>query len=492
MTATDQKINGVTVYGVEVKTADTDAKELQYQVYDGNAWVSENKFDAVKLADYDNKIVGADGKFVEQGETETSTETETATETTVVEGKTATLVAKGDFTQGNEDWYAWTWGEADGKLVAIGEGGVFTGLDNKVVFLRLPKGETPDETWSNVWNQTENLDTVDGGTFTVTGWNNGNDKLDGTWDEIPTETVTETETETVTETETNIVVFEKSMRVDTTRITGDNIGSHWAAWTWNDGEQGEWRQIEKFGYVATHNNVLFVNYDTDTPDWGAIAAQTTDFTVQDGKLLTLLNEKDSQGCYLGEWEQEPTVTETVTETETETETETTVVEGKTATLVAKGDFTQGNEDWYAWTWGEADGKLGAPGEGGAFTGLDNKVVFLRLPKGETPDEKWSNVWNQTENLDTVDGGTFTVTGWDNGNGKLDGSWSTPSNVKGDADGNGTVNINDVTYAQRILLGYYPLTDEKLALLDVNKDGKFTIRDVTLIQMYVAHMIDSLD
>ena len=101
--------------------------------------------------------------------------------------------------------------------------------------------------------------------------------------------------------------------------------------------------------------------------------------------------------------------------------------------------------------------------------------------------------NQTEDQTTVDGGTFTITSWDGGqNSKMTGTWSTPSNVKGDADGNGTVNINDVTYAQRILLGYYPLTNEKLELLDVNKDGKFTIRDVTLIQMYVAHMIDSLD
>ena len=431
----------------------------------------------------------------EQGETETgsetvtSTETETVTETTVVEGKKATLSAD-EYTKGDEDWYAYTWdGNGNDRWIKGANGGTFTGLYNKVIFARVEKDK--EAAWANVWNQTEDLDTVDGGTFTVTGWNNGNNKLDGSWTEIPTETVTETETETVTETETNIVVFEKSMRVDTTRITGDNIGSHWAAWTWNDGEQGEWRQIEKFGYVATHNNVLFVNYDTDTPDWGTIAAQTTDFTVQDGKLLTLLNEKDSQGRYLGDWEQEPTVTETVTETETETETETTVVEGKSATLSAD-EYTKGDEDWYAYTWdGNGNDRWIKGVNGGTFTGLYDNVIFARVEKDK--EAAWANVWNQTEDQTTVDGGTFTITSWDGGqNSKMTGTWSTPSNVKGDADGNGTVNINDVTYAQRILLGYYPLTDEKLALLDVNKDGKFTIRDVTLIQMYVAHMIDSLD
>lgn len=77
----------------------------------------------------------------------------------------------------------------------------------------------------------------------------------------------------------------------------------------------------------------------------------------------------------------------------------------------------GNEDWLAWTWGDGvDGTLIFPSKGLVFNGLSEKVKFVRVPKGTASLEtNWSNVWNQTAELDVAygvnNGGVFKLTGW---------------------------------------------------------------------------------
>ncbi len=62
----------------------------------------------------------------------------------------------------------------------------------------------------------------------------------------------------------------------------------------------------------------------------------------------------------------------------------------------------------------------------------------------------------------------------------------PTVLLGDADGNGTVNINDATAVSRAVASF-PFDDiEQLRLRgDVNLDGRLTVDDVTLLQQYLA-------
>ncbi len=59
-------------------------------------------------------------------------------------------------------------------------------------------------------------------------------------------------------------------------------------------------------------------------------------------------------------------------------------------------------------------------------------------------------------------------------------------VFGDVDGNGKVDVNDITTIQRHVAEFAPLLEGDAKILaDVDKDGDITIKDVTYIQMYLA-------
>ena len=67
-------------------------------------------------------------------------------------------------------------------------------------------------------------------------------------------------------------------------------------------------------------------------------------------------------------------------------------------------------------------------------------------------------------------------------------------LKGDANGDGIVNVSDVTHMQLHISGSKnddgtPIIDENdkavLEALDLNGDGKLTVSDVTELQMYIA-------
>lgn len=81
---------------------------------------------------------------------------------------------------GEEVWYAWTWGVGNYRWVKgekSGSGYVFNNIDFSVVFVRM-NGDKAD--WSNVLNQTDSLITQKGCTYTITGWGSGN-LMKGSW-----------------------------------------------------------------------------------------------------------------------------------------------------------------------------------------------------------------------------------------------------------------------------------------------------------------------
>lgn len=86
-----------------------------------------------------------------------------------------------------------------------------------------------------------------------------------------------------------------------------------------------------------------------------------------------------------------------------------------------------DEDWLAWTYntGEA-GTLVFPSDDLTFSGLKDKVNFVRVPRGTTAlNSDWSNVWNQSEDLTVEDGGTYVLTSYSQtwGDKTMYGAWS---------------------------------------------------------------------
>ncbi|MGN0453393.1 MAG: dockerin type I domain-containing protein [Ruminococcus sp.] len=62
---------------------------------------------------------------------------------------------------------------------------------------------------------------------------------------------------------------------------------------------------------------------------------------------------------------------------------------------------------------------------------------------------------------------------------------SPKMIYGDADGNGKVNIKDCTLIGKHIAKIVSISDDRLALADVNEDGVTSIKDVTCIQKFIA-------
>ncbi len=65
-------------------------------------------------------------------------------------------------------------------------------------------------------------------------------------------------------------------------------------------------------------------------------------------------------------------------------------------------------------------------------------------------------------------------------------------VYGDVNGDGYVSIDDATLVQKYIADIIDFTDDQVAAADTDHDGDISISDVTRIQKYVADIIDSLN
>ena len=63
--------------------------------------------------------------------------------------------------------------------------------------------------------------------------------------------------------------------------------------------------------------------------------------------------------------------------------------------------------------------------------------------------------------------------------------TTAARLLGDANNDGTVNINDVTAIQRHLAEQTLLTGDDFTAADITGDGEVSIDDVTILQRYLA-------
>ncbi|MBR5102553.1 MAG: hypothetical protein IK092_05465, partial [Muribaculaceae bacterium] len=110
---------------------------------------------------------------------------------------------------------------------------------------------------------------------------------------------------------------------------------------------------------------------------------------------------------------------------------TSVLNAAQVYLDAPNPYTQGNEVWYAWTWGEGNNGTWAPAtdEGDGLLSFDvpeGNIIFVRMNSSAAGNPSWGAKWNQTDDLTVVDEGTYTITGWGEGdNPKMTGYWTEP-------------------------------------------------------------------
>lgn len=87
--------------------------------------------------------------------------------------------------------------------------------------------------------------------------------------------------------------------------------------------------------------------------------------------------------------------------------------------------------------------------------------------------------------------------WGSGVPSLDEITDTPPSsdtkfILGDADGNGEVNLNDLSVISLHVLNESKLTGEAEKAADVDKDGKVGLTDISKLKQYISHYIKTLE
>ena len=102
--------------------------------------------------------------------------------------------------------------------------------------------------------------------------------------------------------------------------------------------------------------------------------------------------------------------------------------------------------------------------------------------------------HQTKTVPAVEATYYTEGATEGKRCKLCGEWLTEPQVIpkkeidftfGDVNGDGKINVRDVTAIQRHLARYNILTDKNFGAADVNFDAAVKIDDATLLQSYLA-------
>ncbi len=280
-----------------------------------------------------NKTSGTWESYGTGDDDETTATTEATGATEPVSGDTKTVYLDASvITQGNERYAAYAFATVGGDAW-YDPSGVEDGLykfeiaDNydKVIFCRMD-GETTENSWTNKWDQTEDL-TFDGDIYTITGqqtsgsylllgeWSTVGDTEPATTEPATTEpettepaTTDPTEPET-TQPETDPVPADtKTVYLDASVITQGN--ERYAAYAfatvggdaWYD-PSGVEDGLYKFEIADNYDKVIFCRMDGETTEnsWTNKWDQTEDLTF-DGDIYTITGQQTS-GSYLllGEW-----------------------------------------------------------------------------------------------------------------------------------------------------------------------------------------------
>lgn len=105
-------------------------------------------------------------------------------------------------------------------------------------------------------------------------------------------------------------------------------------------------------------------------------------------------------------------------------------------LAQPTDYTNGDEVWYAHVWKDGVGSAWVKGVKDVnrlkfyYDSEFDKILFARVDKNAS--NPGDAVWNQTQNLDVHNGGTYAITSWNGDNGNMGVSYTAPEEALADA------------------------------------------------------------
>lgn len=168
-----------------------------------------------------------------------------------------------NFTQSNDVWYAWTY--ANGAAEGVGEwiAGVtddetgylkFSGVNEKVNFVRMNKNASVVPSWDAKENQTANLTTEADKVYRITGWNDGQgyNNLAGSWNSLVNNTV---------------YLYPNAVSTNNKKASPVN-DTYLYAWTWNTNTDGRFVEgtLQDNGLIKfenVQNKVKFARMNGD-------------------------------------------------------------------------------------------------------------------------------------------------------------------------------------------------------------------------------------
>ena len=110
---------------------------------------------------------------------------------------------------------------------------------------------------------------------------------------------------------------------------------------------------------------------------------------------------------------------------------TTDPAGTDVVLFRTSGYNADGAVWYAWTWNDGEEGTWVAEAEGKFTGLREKVNFIRMNPAGAPD--WSKEWNRTGDLTVEPGKTYVIDSWGDtyeGKNYVNGHWAAAVVAKG--------------------------------------------------------------
>ena len=107
-------------------------------------------------------------------------------------------------------------------------------------------------------------------------------------------------------------------------------------------------------------------------------------------------------------------------------------------LAQPTDYTNGEEVWYAHVWKDGVGSAWVKGVKDVnrlkfyYDSEFDKILFARVDKNASNPGDEGTVWNQTQNLDVHNGGTYAITSWHGDNNNMGVSYTAPEEALADA------------------------------------------------------------
>ncbi len=111
---------------------------------------------------------------------------------------------------------------------------------------------------------------------------------------------------------------------------------------------------------------------------------------------------------------------------------TTDATGTDVVLFRTSGYNADGAVWYAWTWNDGEDGAWVAETDGKFTGLRQKVNFIRMNPEGAPD--WSKEWNRTGDLTVEPGKTYVIDSWGDtyeGKNYVNGHWAAAVVAKGE-------------------------------------------------------------